>query len=821
MADTKYAVEITARTTQFESALNAAGRTATATASKIDKAFGSLRTAINSNAAKLVAGLGAIGGVAAFSGLIKGSIDAADHLNDLSRATGIAVETLGGIGFAAEQSGSDLDETAKAVQRLNLKIAEATAGNEAAVNAFRLVGISVDELKRTATTDVLVRLADQFRSYEGGANKAALGTAFFSKAYSGIAPLLDDGGDKLRENIEYFQRYGGITKETAAKADEFNDTLVKLKLINGQFARAIAGELLPSLQTLADRLVETKEKGQEFKQFAGDVASVLKGIATAAIYGTTQFVAYGRALGAIGAQAAALAQFDLDRVRAIQSEIEHEQEERFKQMNALIDAINNPQSAKDAKPPGKLAGTRGAPSLGSSDADASRKKLFEQQIKDFEDQVRQERDILRARESFLKRAFDDELLGIGDYFRTRQQFMDDALAAELRFYDEEIAAAQAFAAKAGPKERVDAEERLADIVAKRAKAQQDASIATVHNFLDQQKAAEGFRDKLEEIAIAFAEARGDTVAAGLAEFDRSNAEFARLTEQQLQSLDEIERREGEIARKVLDDRRTQVAQQLQLNRAQEDFALILQRVSIAQGSADAQRAAGALTELEFLSKLSAVTASQLDSLRQVADEYERVARISGDPRALVQAEALRVEIERLAASTDLVARKFNDIAEGAFADFVTDVVTGTKTVSQAFRDMERAIFQSITRIAAQNIAEKLFGKEGVGSIFGDILGLLFSAGGASSGSGFGMNVRANGGPVAANTPYLVGETGPELFVPKSAGTIVPNRQSDDRDRGVGGFQQIVNIAIQGSTNAATAHQIAREVAIATGRAARR
>ena len=36
--------------------------------------------------------------------------------------------------------------------------------------------------------------------------------------------------------------------------------------------------------------------------------------------------------------------------------------------------------------------------------------------------------------------------------------------------------------------------------------------------------------------------------------------------------------------------------------------------------------------------------------------------------------------------------------------------------------------------------------------------------------------RAKGGPVAASTPYIVGEVGPELFVPDSAGTIIPNNQ---------------------------------------------
>ena len=31
-----------------------------------------------------------------------------------------------------------------------------------------------------------------------------------------------------------------------------------------------------------------------------------------------------------------------------------------------------------------------------------------------------------------------------------------------------------------------------------------------------------------------------------------------------------------------------------------------------------------------------------------------------------------------------------------------------------------------------------------------------------------------GGPVSANSPYVVGEKGPELFVPGTSGTIIPN-----------------------------------------------
>jgi phage-related minor tail protein len=45
-----------------------------------------------------------------------------------------------------------------------------------------------------------------------------------------------------------------------------------------------------------------------------------------------------------------------------------------------------------------------------------------------------------------------------------------------------------------------------------------------------------------------------------------------------------------------------------------------------------------------------------------------------------------------------------------------------------------------------------------------------------AGGKFTLTPRANGGPVMSNKPYLVGERGPELFVPGGSGNIVPNGQ---------------------------------------------
>ena len=60
--------------------------------------------------------------------------------------------------------------------------------------------------------------------------------------------------------------------------------------------------------------------------------------------------------------------------------------------------------------------------------------------------------------------------------------------------------------------------------------------------------------------------------------------------------------------------------------------------------------------------------------------------------------------------------------------------------------------------------------------------LAFLTGGTSLFGGF----RAAGGPVAGNQSYIVGERGPEIFVPNNSGTIIPNSDVGIADSGFGG-----------------------------------
>ncbi len=108
-----------------------------------------------------------------------------------------------------------------------------------------------------------------------------------------------------------------------------------------------------------------------------------------------------------------------------------------------------------------------------------------------------------------------------------------------------------------------------------------------------------------------------------------------------------------------------------------------------------------------------------------------------------------------------------------------------------FDDLKRMALSTIDSIASQALNSGLgdllggLGLGGQGSGGGSPLGLL---GGLAS-SLLGLPGRATGGLVSPDRPYLVGERGPELFVPTSAGRVEANRA------GEGGVRNTVRVAI--------------------------
>jgi hypothetical protein len=139
------------------------------------------------------------------------------------------------------------------------------------------------------------------------------------------------------------------------------------------------------------------------------------------------------------------------------------------------------------------------------------------------------------------------------------------------------------------------------------------------------------------------------------------------------------------------------------------------------------------------------------------------------------------------------------------------LLSALRSGSLGFDDLKRVAFGALSEIASfalQMGLNNLLGGAGGGS--GGLGAML----GQSVGALFGLPGRATGGPVAPGRAYLVGERGPEVFVPTAAGRVETGMAAPGRD-----VRVAIQVAVPRGQAAPTAMQrSSRQIASAVRRA---
>jgi len=168
------------------------------------------------------------------------------------------------------------------------------------------------------------------------------------------------------------------------------------------------------------------------------------------------------------------------------------------------------------------------------------------------------------------------------------------------------------------------------------------------------------------------------------------------------------------------------------------------------------QAKAAIDALESAHQLELTEFRRLEAIK-AADEADRAAKKALADARKKDAEDLKNLIEKYKQYQGLVDGVSNTIEQG-----LIDIAERTKTVEEAFRDMAADIIRQLYRVlVVQQMVGSFNAATGEGSGLAGFFGGMFKP-------------RANGGPVTAGQPYLVGERGPELFVPSSNGGVVAN-----------------------------------------------
>jgi tape measure domain-containing protein len=321
---------------------------------------------------------------------------------------------------------------------------------------------------------------------------------------------------------------------------------------------------------------------------------------------------------------------------------------------------------------------------------------------------------------------------------------------------------------------------------------------------------------------------------------------------------------GKGAKKGSDDAKRAAEQMQQQLKAADDINFALKnRLAIAQTTEPVAK-----RMLEYDVKQNEI-AKEYDELKKVAKSADELALINAN--LVIEQRIAQVEYEReinelLIERATLVANLvkassmptvYNELEEqdaalqaildkypaiGSAADAAATLATsgiaamidGTKSAEQVFVEFLSSIADALIDTAKQMIAQyiaigiaRMFAGMG-GSVPTDAGGWATSFATPQPGIGTGFNfdagamtggmpwsfggAMAKGGPVSSGQTYMVGERGPELFVPGRSGTIVANDKM-----GGGSTNVVVNVDAKGSSvegNEQGANQLGRVISAA-------
>jgi hypothetical protein len=157
--------------------------------------------------------------------------------------------------------------------------------------------------------------------------------------------------------------------------------------------------------------------------------------------------------------------------------------------------------------------------------------------------------------------------------------------------------------------------------------------------------------------------------------------------------------------------------------------------------------------------------NQIDNLRVVDKLNEKIIKRQK------KINDLNKELNRSVTETKVLYDSIAVSVETGLVDAIDGAIKGTMTLGEVARSVFGQIQRSIIEFGVSSF---------LGGLPGD-LGKFFRK-------------RANGGPVSTGKSYMVGERGPEMFVPNSGGRIIPNS-----DMGGGSTSVVVNVDASGSS----------------------
>jgi hypothetical protein len=174
-------------------------------------AAGSLRSMAMS-AASAFAAIG-------LANILRDIVNFASNMEDLSAQTGIGVEQLQALNYAASGAGVTVDQLALAISQMSKRL---VSGDDSAVEAVRALGLSVSELVKMEPDEAFLQISEAIARIPNPMEQATAAMQIFGRSGAQLLPAMKED---LRALMDQAVATGAVMdKDLVARADKFDDT---------------------------------------------------------------------------------------------------------------------------------------------------------------------------------------------------------------------------------------------------------------------------------------------------------------------------------------------------------------------------------------------------------------------------------------------------------------------------------------------------------------------------------------------------------------------------------------------------------------------
>ena len=246
-------LRLIARTSAFEKGMGrATKRTRTLKAGVLGLGGAMKRMAGSMLAA---AGIGGIGY------MVKQQMVAIDANAKLSDRIGLTTESLVGLQHGAQIMGVETATLNKSLEIFTKRLGEVKMGTGEAERALEALGLSADELATKSPDEAIGAVADQIRRLETNAEKAAAANFLFGRSGVQLLNMFEEGSQGIAKYRKEVDRLGmTYSRIDAAKVEEANDAITRMKGSVTGLATELAVTIGPAIEATADGITKILEK---------------------------------------------------------------------------------------------------------------------------------------------------------------------------------------------------------------------------------------------------------------------------------------------------------------------------------------------------------------------------------------------------------------------------------------------------------------------------------------------------------------------------------------------------------------------------------